>query len=192
MKIKNSYYIMRHGQAVSNVKNITSNWPEKFYNPLTKKGSAKIKKNAKAFKKGDLDMIFCSPLLRTKQTAEIVAKKLKLKVKVDKRLRELDFGIFNGKPAKELMGSFKSIQERIKKAPIKGESYTDLLKRIWEFFATIEKKNKNKRILIVSHQAPLLLLLGKIKGHSIIDSMDGVVNVTGEKEIVTGQLIKIN
>ena len=67
-----------------------------------------------------------------------------------------------------------------------------MLKRVWDFFREINKKYKGKNILIVSHQAPLLLLLGKINYRPIMQSMDGVINATGEKKIVTGQLIEIN
>ena len=58
MKLNNKYYILRHGEAVSNVKDVISCWPEKFYNPLTPKGVAKIKKVAKELKNKKIDLIF--------------------------------------------------------------------------------------------------------------------------------------
>src|SRR5882724_5137403 len=98
MKLNNKYYILRHGQALSNVKGIISCWPETFKNPLTPHGKATIKESAVFLQKllklhgKTLDFIFASDLLRTRQTAEIVGKTLNIKPKFDKRLREIGFG----------------------------------------------------------------------------------------------------
>ena len=192
MKLNNKYYILRHGEAVSNVKDIVSCWPEKFYNPLTEKGIAKIEGVAKGLERKNIEHIFSSPLLRTSQTAEIIGNHLRLKVKKDKRLRELEFGIFNGGPEDDFIKYFKNKKERLKKSAPKGENYNGALKRVWDFFQETNKKYKNKNILIISHQAPLLLLLGKVNGQPILESMDGIVRVTGERKIIKGQLIELN
>ena len=192
MKLRNKYYLLRHGEAISNVKDLVSCWPEKFHNPLTKKGVSKIERVAKGLKSKNIDLIFSSPLLRTKQTAEIVANELGLKVKHDKRLRELGLGAYNGKPAGEFLTYFKNREDRVTKAVPRGESYKDILNRIFSFFKDINKKYKGKTILIVSHQAPLLLLLGKINGNSITQSTDGIFNAKGEKKITKGELIELN
>ena len=97
MKLNNQYYIFRHGEAVSNKKNISSCWPEKFLNPLTKNGKQQIKKAILKIKKLKIDLIFSSDILRTKQTTEIIVKALKLRIKFEKRLIEIKTGIFNGK-----------------------------------------------------------------------------------------------
>jgi len=192
MKLNNKYYVLRHGEAVSNVKDIVSCWPEKFNNPLTKKGVVKINRAAKQLEKKKIDLIFHSPLLRTTQTAEIIGKRLKVRIRKEKRLREIEFGIFNGGSETEFVKYFRNRIERIKREAPKGEDYTDVLKRMWNFFQEINKKYKGKNILIVSHQAPLLLLIGKINGNSIAESMDGIVRVTGERRIIKGQLIEVN
>ncbi len=192
MKLNNKYYILRHGEARSNIEQIVSCWPEKFENALTKKGRGQIESAAKKLKDKKIDLIFNSPLLRTKESAAIVGKALKIKPRADKRLRELGFGIFNGKHEDGFMKYFNSKKERLKKRTPRGENYEDVLKRIWDFFSEINKKYKQKNILIVSHQAPLLLLLGKIIGEPVLKGMDGIINVEGEKRITRGELIEIN
>ncbi len=191
MKLNNTYYILRHGEALSNVKSIVSCQPEKFKNSLTKKGVGKIKNVAKELKNKNINLIFTSPLQRTKETANIVGKTLGILPRPDKRLREIEFGTFNGKTVKEFVGYFNNNKERLKRRIPRGENYEDVLKRIFNFFKEINKKYKNKNILIVSHQAPLLLLLGKINGNSMLQSVDGIINANGEKKITKGQLIKI-
>ena len=152
MKLNNKYYILRHGQAKSNVEDIVSCWPEKFVNPLTEKGVSKIGKVAEELEHKNIDLIFASPLLRTKQTAEIVANKLNLKVKFDRRLREVGFGVFNGKSAEKFDNYFRNFAERINRKTKGGENYKGVLKRVTSFLTEINRKYKNKNILIVSHQ----------------------------------------
>ena len=89
--MKNQYFILRHGEALNNLKKIFSCWPEKFHCPLTLNGQKQIKEIAKKLEKQKIDLIFTSDLLRTKQTAEIIGKKLKIKPKIDKRLRAVSY-----------------------------------------------------------------------------------------------------
>ncbi len=77
-------YILRHGLAGE-----ASEWAPKpdWQRPLTEEGRKKIKKIAKFLKRADVDFdrILTSPYLRAKQTAEIVAKSLKLEKKLSLR-----------------------------------------------------------------------------------------------------------
>lgn len=191
MKFNNKYYILRHGEALSNVKSIVSCWPEKFKNPLTPKGRLQIKKAAEKLKNKNIDLIFTSPLLRTKETANIVGEKLNTKVKIDKRLREIEFGIFNSKDVKDYENYFRGL-ERVKHKPTRGENYADVLKRIYAFLKEIDKRYKGNNILIVSHQAPLLLLLGKVNGYSLSNSIESMGRIFREKRVTKGELIELN
>lgn len=155
----NKYYIMRHGQAVSNVKDIISCWPEKFNNPLTKIGRGQVKETIQKIKETKIDYIFASDILRTKQTAELVGKALKIKPKFDKRLRELNVGSFNGIAFEKLKDFYgEKGYRRFKLKPRNGETYIDIQKRMVSFLRDIDKKHKDKNILIVSHELPLILL----------------------------------
>lgn len=172
---------MRHGQAISNVKDLCSCWPEKFKNPLTVFGKEMVRESVEKLKeKLDLsgqtiDLIFASDLLRTKETAQIVGKIFEIKPKFDKRLREINFGVFNGKNLIGMWKFFKHEEERIKKAPPKGESYTQIVKRMMAVVKDIEKKYKARNILLVSHEGPLFLLQGKIMGFSLKETIDSVM-----------------
>lgn len=184
MRLRNKYYILRHGEAISNVKNINSSWPEKFRNLLTQKGISQIKEVAKKLKKIKPDFIFSSDLLRAKQTSEIVGKSLKIKLIFDKRLREIGFGSLNGKSAEELL--YLSFAKRDhKRKSGKGETYNDVLKRVYNFMVEINRKYKGKKILIVSHQCPLWVLEGKINGISF-------KKIPKDKRIQKGELREFN
>lgn len=189
MKLKNKYYIMRHGQAISNVKSMCSCWPEKFKNPLTKLGREAIKKSAINLIDKKIDLIFVSSLLRTQQTAEIVGMLLKVKPKTDKRLREIGFGIYNNKKLEGMWKYFKTEEERIRQRPPKGETYAEILERMMSCLKDIDKKYKGKNILIVSHEGPLFLLQGKVMGLSIKET---IKKFPLEKRIHKGEIRELN
>jgi broad specificity phosphatase PhoE len=164
MKLNNTYFILRHGQSSSNKYHFISSWPEKRHNPLTAEGKKQIEKLIPILKKKKIDLIFSSDLLRAKQTAEMIADNLGLKINFDKRLREMEFGAFNGKSEEKWKEFFKNRLKRFVKKPPKGENYRDVRKRMAEFFEAINKKYKNKKILIVSHGALLFSLQIIVKG----------------------------
>lgn len=189
MKLNNKYYILRHGEAISNIKEIVSSWPEKFNNPLTKRGREMIKEVAGILKGKNINLIFSSDLLRTKQTAQIVGKALEIRPKFDKRLREINFGIFNSKSIFDFNEQFKKEEGRIKDSVPKGETYTHLLERVFGFLKDIDKKYKNKNILIISHECPLFFLEGKVKGFSLKKTIN---NYPFGKRIHKGEVRKLN
>lgn len=166
MKLKNRYFLLRHGEALSNTKNIISSWPEKHHFPLTKKGKSQIEGLTKEIKKEGIDLIFSSDLLRTKQTAEIISKALKIKPVYDKRLREYDFGALNGSSLDYFRNLFEDQLKRFHLKPKKGETYNDIMERMYSFLKEKERKHKDMNILVVSHQLPIILLLGKLEGLS--------------------------
>lgn len=188
MKLNNRYFLSRHGEAFSNANCIVSSWPEKIKNPLTKKGVEQIKKVIEELKNVNIDLIFASDLLRAEQTAGMIGKDLDLKVKFDKRLREINFGIMSGGPAEKFVEFFKDRKERIHKHIPKGESYTDVFKRVSKFLKEIDKKYKGKNILLVSHQAPLFLLEGYMNGLSVPEIIS---EFPPERMLKTGTLREI-
>jgi len=163
MKFNNYYFLLRHGEALLNKKGIVCCWPEKIRCPLTRKGKEQVKNQAEKIKDKKIDLIFSSDLLRTRQTAEIVGEELGLKPKYDKRLREFNLGIFNGKPLEETNQFFGKIIKKFKIRAPKAENYTDLKKRMYDFLKDIDNKYSGKKILIISHEAPLTMIVGAVK-----------------------------
>lgn len=171
MKLKNKYFILRHGQTAYQTEKrnlIIYPWPEISPIKLTKKGREQVKKAVKILSGKKIDLIFASDFFRTRQTAKIAAEKIKRKIHLDKRLRDIDLGIFKGKTKAEFYRDFpiSSSQKRFHQKPPGGESWFDCRKRMLNFLMYINKKYKGKNILIISHGDPLWLLEGAIKGWS--------------------------
>lgn len=164
--MRNKYILLRHGETIYQAKKLSILYSKKeqFTLSITENGKKRIKEVTKELKDKKIDLIYSSDYLRTKQTAEIIAKGLGLKIKLDKRLRDKDFGIFSGRRNSEHRKIYSSMKQRFRKRPKKGENWRDVRKRMADFIKQIDKKHKNKTILIVSHQDPIGLLAGFLKG----------------------------
>lgn len=171
MRLKNRYFILRHGETIyqTKKKKIIYPPPEKQSSiKLTKKGEIHVKKAAEKLKKEKIDIIYSSDMHRTRQTAQIIAKELDLKVNLDKRLCDVNLGIYHGRSKREFYKDFDYFSiKRFREKPPRGESWSDCKNRMINFLKDIEKRQKGKKILIVSHGDPLWLLEGVIKGWSV-------------------------
>lgn len=123
---------------------------------MSEKGREQARLIAERLKNEKVEAIYCSDLKRAKETAEEIAKFHKLKVIVDKRLKEFDFGDFTPRVNKfEFWPDYKKKEsERLGilhwevKTP-NGESEWDHVLRIRSFLEDI-KKHKGD-IVVVAH-----------------------------------------
>jgi isoleucyl-tRNA synthetase len=183
----NIYHMVRHGEAESNAKNVLNSDP-KLHNPLTQTGQDNARKAGRKLKKANIDLIFHSPLQRTRETAELIASELGLDGEAsqeDNRLREVEFGEFEGKSVEDYHSYFAYTQERMTKVPKGGEDWGSVKRRITEFLYEIEEKYKDKNILIVSHNGPLVMLQAGAVGSDNLQCAECID--TSELEFQTGE-----
>jgi probable phosphoglycerate mutase len=88
-------YFVRHGESEANLLNEFSNRGLKH--GLTEKGQQQAYALAQRLHAVPVVAIFSSPLLRARQTAEILAHELGVAYQVADALREFDCGILEGK-----------------------------------------------------------------------------------------------
>jgi len=187
----NQYYILRHGETIyqTSKKEIIYPWPEREPILLAEKGEEEIKMVVKKFKKKKIDLIYSSDIPRTRQTAEIVAKELGIKIIFDKRLRDINLGIYHGQKKEEFYKDLPLTIERFyNRKPKKGETFGMVRKRIFECLEDVGRKHQNKNILIVSHGDPLWLLEGTLKG---LDDEAIIKQRIKKKTIKNGEFRKI-
>ncbi|NLE07275.1 MAG: class I tRNA ligase family protein [Parcubacteria group bacterium] len=168
----NKYFLMRHGQSVSNTKRQISVFAS-GNDPLTEKGREQTIKAAKDLKKDRIDVIITSPFMRTKQTAEIVGEEIGFqgKIEEDARLEELKIPGWHGRKWGEFQSKFSN-KERFEMRLEDSENWEDVRRRISEFMFEIDKKYQNKNILLVSHGGSLALLLYASRGLSVKQMMN--------------------
>ena len=154
MRPNNRYTFVRHGNAKSNEQGTLSCLKDES-NELTEKGKAQIGEVAKKFKGKKPTVIFCSPLTRTRKTAEYIAEITGAKIVEEPLLTELQVPGMHGKPIQELRkiiqttGAFSNLRKKIHD----GESFADVHMRILRFFEKVEGEYKNADIVVVTHRA---------------------------------------
>ena len=158
---RNKYWIMRHGEAESNIFDTLDSGQKNFH--LTPLGRKQVKASIQKFKrslkkkKNHIDIVIASSIERTKETEEIVVKELGTKeFSFDSRVQEINLGSLTGCHDKRYHDLFPTYEARFEVRPDGGgESLRDLRKRISEFFKDVESKYEGKNILIVSHEYPI-------------------------------------
>ena len=169
-KSGNEYFVMRHGQAQSNAGNFVSA-TNSTENKLTELGIAQVQKTAASFEKPDI--IISSPIMRARETAELMAEALqysKEDIVVDERIKEIDPGELDGKPNSEFHEFFGcNYKTMFTKIPKGGENLSGMRQRVGEFIYDIESKYENKKILIVTHEYVTWLLDAVAGGLQIDD-----------------------
>ena len=154
MAVKITYFV--HGTTTDNEKHISSGWKDVDISELGIRQSKELPtQNSDKF-----DIVFCSDLLRAVHSAKISFKD-KFPIIIDERLRECNYGDFNGKPSEVVEPlQEKMINERFPN----GESYEDVKSRIESFLKDLKSNHDGQRVAIVSHKAPQITLDVLLKG----------------------------
>ncbi|MCZ4122648.1 bifunctional RNase H/acid phosphatase [Streptomyces sp. H39-S7] len=158
-----TFVLLRHGE--------TALTPEKRFSgsggsdpELSEKGRWQAQRAATSFAaEGTVQAIVSSPLTRCRQTAEAVATRLGLDVRIDEGLRETDFGIFEGL-------TFAEVRERHPAeldawlaspdtAPPGGESFAAVARRVALSRDKLLARYAGKSVLIVTHVTPVKTLV---------------------------------
>ena len=170
-KSGNRYLVMRHGEAQSNARGVVSSKLETNAEfSLTEKGRVSAEESGKKLTGERIDLIVTSPFVRTKETAEIVAAAIGYdtrQIVVDERIKEIDTGIFDGRPIEEYRGNFSSIKEKLTKRPDGGECLLDVKLRVMPFLEELEARYAGKTILIVTHEYPAWMLVAGTAGATV-------------------------
>jgi len=147
---------IRHGESSSNDSGITTGWMDV---ELTNEGLKQAEKVAERLKDKKIDIIYSSDLERAFRTAEEIAKFHSCKLILDERLREQKKGKYEAGSGKKLWDDFRASREDILEwIPEGGESMGKVKERVMDFLNEIEKKHKNKTVLIVSHGGVLAVI----------------------------------
>ena len=152
--------LMRHGEALHNIKKMVTVGPEQDSDdPLTEKGKKDVRAAAAKLKKEKIDVIVTSGAYRTKQTSEIMAEILGIKkVEEMEEFYEILVKGFWGRPMKEFSEAFKNEEARLIEKPRGAENLRELRARVMDGLRKIREKYPGKNILIVSHGDPTRIL----------------------------------
>jgi broad specificity phosphatase PhoE len=149
MAVSITYFV--HSTTPDNEQRIASGWRD---TPLSETGIEQARKLSELTSSLQFDAIYTSDLSRTIVTAEI-AWGTKFPIISDARLRECNYGDYDGQP--------NSIVEPIQKQSIttpfpNGESYEMVRERIGSLLTDFAQKHNGGHIALVGHKAPQLAL----------------------------------
>lgn len=112
-----------------------------------------------------VDAIYSSDLMRAMETANILAEKFNLNVKLMPELRETNYGNWEGRFISELVtespksfGKFFTDPERCH--PPHGETFLECQARVMIGIREIIANHENQNVIAVSHGAAIRLILG--------------------------------
>lgn len=111
------FYLLRHGQTRWNIEGKIQG---KTDVPLNETGMEQAECLARAMADSGVKAIFSSPLLRARQTAGIVAEKMGLEVAELPELKEVDFGLWEGRTWKNIEENYPEDYKKWEKNPAKA------------------------------------------------------------------------
>lgn len=160
-------YLLRHGETDWNKARKIQGCTDI---PLNDYGRELAQKTGEGMKDIPIDLVITSPLIRAKETAQLVMQGRDAEVVENPRIQEMNFGEYEGRPSDEeptasiLRAFFKN--PGAYPPPEQGESIPELLERTGDFlkelFENLELQDKN--ILVSTHGAAMTGLVNNIKG----------------------------
>lgn len=136
--------------------------------PLSAKGRHQAQLLKEALASSSFDRIYCSDLIRSLDTARIMASQQEECIEVVPGLREINLGVWDGEEVEGIKKAFpgewkKRELDLIEYRPPAGESFVDLADRVVPVFEDIVTKAGNK-VLIVGHAGVNRVILAHLLG----------------------------
>ncbi len=192
-------YIIRHGETDLNVKGVMQGWLDE---PLNQCGRDLAEVTGRAMKDVHFDCCISSPLVRAKETVEIVLRESgnEIPVLTDDRIKEIYFGDLEGKHLSALGDEGEIFHDdpfHFKGFP-NGERVQDVCRRTQEFLKELIARDDDKTYLIGIHGCALRAMLnflyedpsnywhGRVPYNcavNIIEAKDGVARLVEDDKI---------
>ena len=165
-KITLKLTLLRHGETRANRDSLVLGTDTV---PLTKIGIEQSIKAARRIAQLSISTIYCSPLLRTTQTASYVTEETGIpSIELD-GLREMDSGEMEGIKMDEMRIKYPEYMQKwdldpSTARPPGGDTMEEVHKRTWDSVLLLSEYHRNEHILAVSHLFPIQGILCNIAG----------------------------
>jgi len=146
-------YVVRHGETEYNAQ---GRYCGILDIPLNKKGFVQAHDLATRLSGKKIDIVISSPMIRAKQTAEIVCTVLNLRYIIHKQLAERSVGVFEGLTHDEAMNKYPNLwvrqpTKKLDDAPDGGETLRHGCNRIDNLMTQLRQLYENNSILVICH-----------------------------------------
>ena len=162
VQVKRVLYLLRHADT-----GLTETFVGHWDVPATEQGRRDTVQLAQNLKRLKVDALYCSDLLRARQTAESMAGLLTLEPELMPGLRERDVGQWQGlrwdQITKEYPQEAKEYLRNWSSAIQGGESLSDMQRRVLAAWERIWSRNW-KRAIVIAHAGTNRILLAEFLG----------------------------
>ena len=156
-------YLVRHGQAVSNLEP-TPNLPPDKLDHLTDRGRAQARSAGAALRGLDVALVLSSPAGRARETAEEIRAALGAPaVKVDPRIRPIELG--RGPGGKPLTWNDRGAEWKAGRDPVPegGESMEQMGRRVLDLVRAEAKERPGGSVVLVAHGEVIAAFVGLVQ-----------------------------
>jgi probable phosphoglycerate mutase len=115
---------------------------------LSPKGLIQAKALSLQAKEHGIDVVYSSPLLRARRTAEIVSQAIGIETIIDFRLTEQHYGTYEGET---VTARFLAEKKKFAGKIAAGESMFKVVQRVYGFLDELLEKHGSKTVLAVCH-----------------------------------------
>lgn len=189
----NAYFAMRHGFGQHMEQQVMASLDNDHYH-LTEEGKKQVQLQADKLKEKGITKIISSPLLRTTETAKIVAETLGFSesdITFDDRIREYDFGEWNGKSFQEYI-DYRKEHVKYYDQVLGATTLLDVKKRFGDFMYGLEESYRNETILVVTHGIFFETIPSIIEGANNERSLEILFDHFGNKRVDVAQFLELD
>ncbi len=176
---------MRHGETEWNA---TRRYQGRSDIPLSREGRAQAQALSTALRDHQFDAVYASDLRRAIETSRVIAEAHGLDVQTDPRIREFDFGEWEGLTWAEIIERWPQFAEQGATAaklyhPEGGERFEDVCARVQSFLDDLGRTSY-EHVLVVTHAGVLHAVLD-VLGSAIQDLPGDGLSVSFSQASVT-------
>ena len=151
--VTNRFVLVRHGEPETTTRGRVYG---RLDVSLSQRGEEQMKETAKRLESAPLAAVYSSPRTRAIESARPVAGHQELEVHLDERLREIDFGSFEGLSYDEVSARYPDLYSGWMNRPTEvefpgGETFAEMKSRVLGAVAELRRRHPKECVAIVAH-----------------------------------------
>ncbi len=165
-------YLLRHGATANNLAKPPRLQGQGLDAPLSQVGREQAKQTAAFLIARDIHAVYSSPLVRARETAEIIAEPRGFSVATVDALTEADVGRWEGRSWREIEENDREEYGRFVESPEKygysgGESLPQVQMRVVPAMRRLMEQNLGRQIVVVTHNVVNRMFWAHLLGLSV-------------------------
>jgi probable phosphoglycerate mutase len=198
--MKTRIFLVRHGATTLSAEDRFAGSTDV---PLSEEGRSQSAKLSARLVAAPITAAYCSPMSRTVETAEIVARPHGLTVTRVDGLREIDHGRWEGRRRADVQAEYPAEYAAWERdpftfAPVAGEAGLQVVARALPAMDEIVRRHPGESVLVVSHKATNRLMIASWLGFDLrsyrerLEQLPACLNLLEFKDTTNVRLVLLN